>query len=46
MYIIIYELHHAPFGQIVGYFYMKAVVHNITTEEMKRINRIKQQRYM
>lgn len=31
MYIIIYELCHAPCGQIVDNFNMKAVVHNITT---------------
>jgi len=30
MYIIIYELRHAPCGQIVDFFNMKAVVHNIT----------------
>jgi hypothetical protein len=31
MYIIIYELHHVPCGQIVDYFNMKIVVYNITT---------------
>jgi len=31
MYIIIYELRHAPCGQIVDCFNMKALVHNVTT---------------